>query len=81
MNWQGYMTNITMFNILYYDIEKYDMDEIQDIVAALKKGLPASMRDNTVIIPKDFEFRQYLEPSEIEYLLLKEKHRKEFTGL
>ena len=32
-----------MYNILYYDLENFDLDEVKVIIASLKEQLPETM--------------------------------------
>ena len=45
------MINTIMVNIFYFDIDKYDMDEIKGMFEQIKKVLPPE--DTMIAIPKD----------------------------
>lgn len=46
-------------NILYYDDDKYDFEDVRTMVAGLLKTLPQYEIEHTVVLPKSCQFVQY----------------------
>lgn len=50
---------MTMLNVLYYDDDKYDSEEVHTMVARLLKTLPQCEIEHTIVLPKSCQFVQY----------------------
>lgn len=46
-------------NVLYYDDDKYDFEEVRTMVAGLLKTLPQCEIEHTIVLPKSCQFVQY----------------------
>lgn len=57
-----------MYNILYYDLENFDLDEVKVIMASLKEQLPETMSKKLIALPKGTELINYYEEQDLEYL-------------
>ena len=57
-----------MYNILYYDMDYFDVDEAQDIITSLKKQLPEEMSKKLIALPRRTELVNYYEEQDLEYL-------------
>ena len=47
------------FNVLYYDDDKYDSEDVHTMVAGLLKTLPQCEIEHTIVLPKSCRFVQY----------------------
>ena len=57
-----------MYNILYYDLENFDLKEVEAIMASLKKQLPETMSKKLIALPKGTELMNYYEEQDLQYL-------------
>ena len=53
------MMNTTMLNVLYFDPDKYDVDEANAIYQAVIKQMPSECAQHTVCLPHDWKLVQY----------------------
>ena len=54
-----------MYNILYYDSNQFDTEEIKDILNTLKQSLPYDMANKTVTLSKGVELVGYYEEKDL----------------
>lgn len=57
-----------MYNILYYDTDYFDLDEVQAIIASLKEQLPETISKKLIALPKGTKLTNYYEEQDLEYL-------------
>ena len=54
-----------MYNILYYDMDYFNIYEAQEMVASLKKQLPEEMSKKLIVLPKHTELVNYYEEQDL----------------
>lgn len=57
-----------MYNILYYDLNDFDLDEVKAIMTSLREQLPETMSKKLIALPKGTELTNYYEEQDLEYL-------------
>lgn len=57
-----------MYNILYYDLEYFDTDEVKEIITLLKEQLPETISKKLIALPKGTKLTNYYEEQDLEYL-------------
>lgn len=60
-------------NVLYYDDDRYNSEEVHTMAAELLKTLPQYEIDHTVVLPKSCQFVQYPLTNDEYYQLIREE--------
>ena len=53
------MLNMITLNVLYYDDDRYDSEDVHTMIAGLLKTLPQCEIEHTIVLPKSCQFVQY----------------------
>lgn len=57
-----------MYNILYYDMDYFDLEQAREIIDSLKEQLPLEMSTKLIALPKRTELVNYYEEKDLKYL-------------
>ena len=60
-------------NVLYYDDDRYNYEEVHAMAVELLKTLPQYEIDHTVVLPKSCQFVQYPLTNDEYYQLIREE--------